>query len=361
MAAASFSLTAVFQDTFQLTETAQQQAPATATPVNPNQAQGAPSPSDTVTLANQAAEGQRTGQDPNPGRFDRAAFVGAVGVFVGANRTPANTPPNAQQAPALPVLLPRSPSQNAPAASPANTSDPPANQSPATNVAANAANAAAVAANAAANAAEPAPDAAAATPQQQLQQLDQALLQLGINPQSIPLANRMAMLLYANDPAALHLLVQALQTAATQQGSTQTGTNTAAQANAAATLGLLQTAAPANQGQPAQQPASAAVATQNTPAYQPAPHTEVLAAQINFADVQATLPNQPAQAAANQGTAANAANTPALSNPLSVQIEELQIAIQAIEIQPGQTANLLAAASPSASAAHAGSSLNVTA
>lgn len=360
MAAASFSLTAVVQDVFQLTETVQQQAPPTATPVNANQAQGAPAPADTVTLTNQAAEGQQAGQDANPGRFDQAVFLGAAGLFIGANAAQANPQP---QVPALPVLLPPLQTQNAAAAPAAIAADPAtnaaANQNTATNAAANAANAAAANAAtdanaaAAANAADPAP--AASTPQQQLQQLDQSLLQLGINPQSIPLFNRMAMLLYANDPAALQLLVQALQTTTTQQGGTQTGANAAENTNATATQALLQGVAQSTQGQAAQQAALAATATQNNAQSQAAPQVEILAAQINFADVQATLtlPNQTAQAAANQ-TAPTAANAPALSNPLSVQIEELQIAIQAVEIQPGQAAN------ESAQAA-SGNALNVTA
>jgi hypothetical protein len=48
----------------------------------------------------------------------------------------------------------------------------------------------------------------------ELAQLDQTLQQIGINPQSISLFNRMAMLLYANNPAALKMLVQTLQTGA---------------------------------------------------------------------------------------------------------------------------------------------------
>ena len=83
-------------------------------------------------------------------------------------------------------------------------------------------------------------NAAASTPQQQLQELDQTLQEIGINPQSIALFNRMAMLLYANDPAALKVLVQALQsvspqsllsnTSATPQNSTtQSTVDTASQ------------------------------------------------------------------------------------------------------------------------------------
>jgi hypothetical protein len=358
MAVISFSLTAVAQDVFQFADAAQQQAPPTATPVNANQAQGAPAPADTVTLTNRAAEGQQSGQDPNPGRFDRAAFLASAGLSIGANRAPADPQPNSQQAPPLPVLLPDLQPEGPAAAVPANTADAAANQNLSANAAANAPNSANVAAAAAdgANAADAPPDAAAVGPQQQLQQLDQSLLQLGINPQSIPLANRMAMLLYANDPAALQLLVQALQTAATQQAGSQTGADTAATGNAA-TQALLQTAAQSNHGQPAPTQPIAPVtdAAPSTAASQAAPQFELLAAQIDFAGVQITSLNQPPQSAANQSSAANPASTPAQPNPLSVQIEELQIAIQSVEIQPGEAANTPAQTSSR------GNALNVTA
>lgn len=49
------------------------------------------------------------------------------------------------------------------------------------------------------------------TQQQELQQLDQTLQQLGIDPQSISLFNQLALLAFANDPAALQQFVQQLQ------------------------------------------------------------------------------------------------------------------------------------------------------
>jgi hypothetical protein len=341
MGAASLSLTAVVQDVFQLTETAQQQAPANATPVNANQAQGAPAPPDTVTLTNQAAEGQQAGQDPNRGRFDRAAFLGAAGLFIGENNPGQDY---RTQQPTLPVPLPQLQTQDAPAA-------------PASNAASAAANAAANAATTAAQAAAPAPADPAATgnfttPQQELQQLDHTLQQLGISPQSIPLFNRMAMLLYANDPAALRLLVQTLQTAAAQQGAAQPPAN-AANANQPLAQALLPSTAPANQGQTAAQAPAGA-----QPQDQPAPQVEVLAAQISFTDVQATLPAPAAQGAPNQPAANAAPNAPApQSHPFTVQIEELQIAFQAVDIQSVQQ-------QPSGSASSSnstGNALNVTA
>ncbi len=327
MAAASFSLTAVVQDVVQVAEFAQQPAQVNATPVNANQAQGAPAPADTVTLTNQAAEGQQTGQDPNRGHFDHAAFLGAAGAYFGANAARPN-----RQAPELPLqLFAHGQPQDAPAAAADNAAKA------APNAAANAANTAANTANTAASAAAPAANGNFTTPQQQLQQLDQSLQQLGINPQSIPLFNRMAMLLYANDPAALRLLVQTLQTAATQQGAGQASTataNAAANANQAAAQELLPAATPATPGQAAPHPPAVAPA-QTQPAAQTQPPSQaqtgqtaeqidVIAAQINFTEVQATL--QPAHGAANQT---------AQASPLTVQIEQLQIAFQAIEVQQG--------------------------
>ena len=49
------------------------------------------------------------------------------------------------------------------------------------------------------------------TQQRELQQLDQTLQQLGIDPQSITLFNQLALLAFANDPAALQQFVQQLQ------------------------------------------------------------------------------------------------------------------------------------------------------
>ncbi|MFZ3379377.1 MAG: hypothetical protein WA211_13875 [Candidatus Acidiferrales bacterium] len=69
-----------------------------------------------------------------------------------------------------------------------------------------------------ANAASRAADTGVATsgdsltaPQETLQQLDQELQRLGINPLDISLMNRMGLLLWVNDPAALQQFVQALR------------------------------------------------------------------------------------------------------------------------------------------------------
>jgi hypothetical protein len=54
----------------------------------------------------------------------------------------------------------------------------------------------------------------AGTPKETIQQLDKELQQLGINPQDISLLNRMALLLWVNDPEALRQFVQGLQPSA---------------------------------------------------------------------------------------------------------------------------------------------------
>ncbi len=337
MAATSFSLTAGLQDVFPALD-AGRQAPANATPVNANQAQGEPAPADTVTLTNQAAEGQQTGQDGNGSHFDRAAALGVAGAgaYMSANGSRANR--HASE-PTLPVLLPQIQTQDAPPAAASNAGNT------ADNAAANAANNSTNAANT--TAADPATNGNATTPQQELQQLDQSLQQLGINPQSIPLFNRMAMLLYANDPPALQLLVQTLQTAATQQGAAQpaNSANAAASVNQdAAQAALLPTGATSanNQAQEVVQPAAVAPATAQPSAneqLEPQPETQtgegiqqidVITAQIDFTDVQATL--QPTQIGPQ--TSANAA-TNTQPSPLTVQIGQLQVAFQSVEIQQG--------------------------
>ncbi|MGA7060544.1 MAG: hypothetical protein WBY69_04955 [Candidatus Acidiferrales bacterium] len=66
-------------------------------------------------------------------------------------------------------------------------------------------------ANAAANSANSAAATRATAPEETLQQLDQELQRLGINPQDISLMNRMSLLLWVNDPVALRQFVQGMQ------------------------------------------------------------------------------------------------------------------------------------------------------
>jgi hypothetical protein len=185
MAAISLQPGAVFQETPAIAPA--RQSATNTTPVNPNQAQGAPVPQDTVTLAGQPAPGQQPQQDPQqqPPFQETILFAAGAQIIAPGNDGAANA--TAQQTPA--------PSANAQATAPTQQQDPAA-IAPATGNAAN----------------------AAQTPEQELQELDQTLQQLGINPQSISLFNRLALLLYANDPAALQQFVQQLQQGAQEVG-----------------------------------------------------------------------------------------------------------------------------------------------
>lgn len=196
------------------------------------------------------------------------------------------------------------------------------------------------AANAAANSSIP------STPQQELQQLDTTLREMGFAPQSISLFNRLGLLLYANDPAALHNLVTALQ-AVDQQlqqlgGLTNGAANNTNPAGAPVQelipkLAALQQNAnfvpepltPIQQTQPAVQPTQ----LQN----QEAPNnnnTDVIAAQLSFSEIQGSVQVQaPANPSAGANTGAAAQNQ---ANSAIVQIQELQLSFQAVEIQQAQ-------------------------
>lgn len=92
----------------------------------------------------------------------------------------------------------------------------------------NPANAATTAANSAA-----AGGASATTPQETIQQLDQELQRLGINPQEISLMNRMSLLLWVNDPVALREFVQGMQPSAVSAETKSAANAVDSQANAA--------------------------------------------------------------------------------------------------------------------------------
>jgi len=95
------------------------------------------------------------------------------------------------------------------------------------------------------------------TPIAELAQLDDTLQQMGIDPQSISLFSRMAMLLYANDPAALRVLVQTMQNGAQQltaaNSNAQNGGGATGAAGANASLqGLLPAQTQSTQSQGSQ-------------------------------------------------------------------------------------------------------------
>lgn len=146
------------------------------------------------------------------------------------------------------------------------------------------------------------------SPQQELAQLDHTLQRLGIDPTGISLVNRMALLLYAQDPAALKILVEALQTA--NQQLTQLA-------------GLTKAGGAQSPGQSVARP--------------------------NFTEIQGTViqQNQPGNPAG--GAAAQ-------PNPNSIQFQELQLSFSALEIHGTQGSS----SNPS-NANSAGPSINVKA
>jgi hypothetical protein len=338
----------------------QQPAPGAPT-TNPNQAQNAPAPQDTVVLTGKISESGLNGENPNGTQYQEAAvFFSMREMFIGQGNAPTGAPqPPAETAPQTEAPETQTAAVQASAqAAPTNPSDP--------------AIAAAVAANAQSGgtAADPA-GAGPTTPQQQLQQLDQTLQQLGINPQSITLFNRMAMLLYANDPAALRVMVQEIQGAGQQGGAT--GANSASgnqqaaqmQAQAQALLQSSGQAPPANPPQPQAQTQAAApapVQDQNANFAGGAP-SELAIAQFTFNETQAAVQEN---GAANQGGQANqpaaynangAPTTNAASNDVTVQFVRLQFTFSEIATQESQPAGQNGASNSTGQ----GQTLNVTA
>lgn len=210
MAAVSFPLTSISQETGSQSFTGQ--ASSNTTLLNPNQAQGTPDPQDTITLSGRAALGQQTRQSQQEPLFQQTVILGAEAqVFNDASS--AGSPQSAANAPVA-----QQPTSGGHA-----------------NLATSAATAQAISATGAANST----GAIQQTQQQQLRKLDQTLEQLGINPQSIGLFSQLELLGYANDPSALQQIIQqgtsATQTKDQGQGAGGDGVQLA-DASAAASL-----------------------------------------------------------------------------------------------------------------------------
>jgi hypothetical protein len=186
----------------------------TNTPVNANQAQGAPVPLDTVTLAAQTAQGQGTAPNQNDGQQDgpqngqqdgqlqsSPAFAAAAALFAGAISTI---------------------SQNGNNATATQTASGSGNSTNGKSTLADIANSVLQQATAT----TPSQPDLAQAQKQQLQQLDQTLRQLGIDPQSISVFNQLAMLFYSNNPSDLQQFIRQVQLAA--QKVLQQGTATSA-------------------------------------------------------------------------------------------------------------------------------------
>jgi hypothetical protein len=140
-------------------------------------------------------------------------------------------------------------------------------------------------------------------PLAELAQLDSTLQQMGINPQSISLFNRMALLLYANDPAGLRVLVQALQSGA--QATTSSGS-----------------------------PASSANGLQNIVAAQAQSATAQPAANAGTTSSEASTDNPASSTTvASRNVALAASSQPSQNYSLAVHIQELQLTFAAVGAQ----------------------------
>lgn len=191
---------------------------------------------DIVTLAGRAAEGQQTRAGNQNGQFGEAAtfFFAEKQTFRAGSGSGGNQIVQTPSVPQLPVKVVEEPSvgQKAPGDQNQNSTNTMGASAPAAEPGSS-------------EAQETSPPSAATqgadTPLAELSQLDDTLQQMGINPQSISLFNRMAMVLYSNDPAALRVLVQTLQSGAQQQtannsGVAANGTNTSEPQDASSTL-----------------------------------------------------------------------------------------------------------------------------
>ncbi|MGH9574767.1 MAG: hypothetical protein ACRD40_14715 [Candidatus Acidiferrales bacterium] len=169
---------------------------------------------DVITLAGRTAENGETRTADDNAQFGEAAafFFAEQQSFRAANGSGGSQTAQIPDAPALPVKLSDSVGALLTAGPPSSRKAPAAEdpaQGEAESVAANQTRSSITAAS------QPA-TTVSNTPLAELAQLNHTLQQIGIDPQSISLFNRMAMLLYANDPAALKMLVQTLQSGVQQ-------------------------------------------------------------------------------------------------------------------------------------------------
>ena len=141
--------------------------------------------------------------------------------------------------------------------------------------------------------------------QQGLQQLDQTLQQLGINPQSISVFNRLALLLYVSDPAALQQFVQQLQQGAQEVGegnalASTSATHNAAQVQNTQTQNAGSTGSQAGVSAPGAYSAASANPTQGQ-----AQNTLASSIFVQFEELQISFGNNGAQAQSSSSGDAN--------------------------------------------------------
>ena len=166
---------------------------AAITPVNANQAQSAPAPLDTVTLAAQSPQGQGTAENQQEGEFQNSsALAAAAALFANAiSAASQNGNDDASKPSAVSSTLAQADSANGSSVLTGTTQQ------------------------ASANTARP---DLTETQKQQLQQLDDTLRQLGIDPQNVSVFKQLALLFYANNPSGLEEFVRQFQATA-QQGT----------------------------------------------------------------------------------------------------------------------------------------------
>jgi hypothetical protein len=286
---------------------------------NASVAQAAVQQGDTVTLTAQAGQSQQTGTDNGNAQFGQAAafFFAESQTFRAGNGSGGNQTNQTASVPQLPVKV-----------TPAGSTTP---NEPQANTNENAA--AQVAANAAPS---PSPD----TPSAELAQLDDTLQEIGINPESISLFNRMAMLLYANDPAALRVLVQTLQSGAQQLNGGANNSSGDAGGSGVQSANALQ-ALPPTQAQPAAQTNQAAPTNQQSVAAVEADPDPANA--VDDSNQSASTPPIPTQSEANSArtSAINQPQTAAQGRnaPLSNQLEELNFTFAAVGAYPRSASN----------------------
>jgi len=292
--------------TFQLNPVLQENAPQPAAQpitsagqtVNANQAQAEPAPQDFVTLSSKLSDLPGARREPHWTQFEGVGLAGE-GVKTDAGKSQSvlelEAPPTSVQLAESQAAV-ATDQQNAGAAS---ASTPPLS-----------------------------------TPAQQLSQLNRTLQELGIDPQTISLFHRMAMLLYANNPAALKDLVQQLPKAVEKLASQATSAQSAGQSE------------PQAQGQ-VQGAASGSVELQ------------VIATQFSLTGAQGAETNKIPQTsdAVGQSTDGTSTASPAPQPAVvAIRLEGLQISLQQSGEQTSQPVTISVGSSGSN-----GQSLNVTA
>lgn len=313
-----------------------QQGSSAGPEASASQAQGVASQQDTVTLAGRAAESQPQRGGGGNGSFGEASsyFLAERQSFRASSGSAPSQSSGASTPPTLPVKLSSNVGQSEDSVGDDEDSEALAGSandaiSAATATESDGGAASGVANNAALSTA--AAGANSQTPFAELTQLDQTLQQIGINPQSISLFNRMAMLLYANDPAALKVLMQTLQTGA-QVSSGGASTATAGGA------GALQVSAATVQSLLPAEPEGGSAPSSNSQA-QVSQDAGVEASDQNaappFQGFTAQQMQQDAQVAATESTSSDGSSD--VSFPLA-QMQGLQQALVSVGAQspPGQ-------------------------